>query len=449
MRTVEHDADAIGETTFDALPVRVREALGELAGAAKEGLLALSVGVGLGVLNELMAEEVDEVVGPKGRHDGDRVAVRHGHEDGSVTLGGRRVAVQRPRVRKADGSGEVAMSTYAHFADRDPLTKVVLEQMLAGVSTRRFARTREPVGQDVVDAERSASKSAVSREFVGRTGEHLRLLMARSLADVRLGALMLDGLELKGRCCVVALGVTTDGVKVPLGLWDGSTENKRVCVELLADLVDRGLDCDQGVLVVLDGGKALRAAVDAVFGHVPVQRCIRHKERNVLDHLPERDRPTIKRKLRAAWKLTDHKAAIGRLEALAGELAHSHPGAAASLREGLAETVTLQRLGVDPQLWKSLSSTNPIESMISICRATSRNVKRWQNGDMCLRWTAAGMLEAERQFRKIIGYKHLAALALAVEADVAAGRAATTRASTPPDHRPTTTEPAATLAAAH
>ena len=212
------------------------------------------------------------------------------------------------------------------------------------------------------------------------------------------------------------MGVTTDGVKVPLGLWDGSTENKRVCVELLADLVDRGLDCDQGVLVVLDGGKALRAAVDAVFGHVPVQRCIRHKERNVLDHLPERDRPAVKRRLRAAWKLTDHRAAIERLEALAGELAHSHPGAAASLREGLAETVTLQRLGVHQQLWKTLSSTNPIESMIGICRATSRNVKRWQNGDMCLRWTAAGMLEAERQFRKIIGYKHLAALALAVEA---------------------------------
>ena len=448
MRNVVEAGDDIGESKFDALPERVQEALGELAGAAKEGLLALSVGVGLGVLTELMAEEVDGVVGPKGRHDAERVAVRHGHEDGSVTLGGRRVPVKRPRVRAADGSGEVEMSTYAHFADRDPLTKVVLEQMLAGVSTRRFTRTREPVGRDVHDAERSTSKSAVSREFVGRTGEHLRALMARSLEDVRLAALMLDGLELKGRCCVVALGVTTDGVKVPLGLWDGSTENKRVCVELLANLVDRGLDCDQGVLVVLDGGKALRAAVDAVFGHVPVQRCIRHKERNVLDHLPERDRPAVKRRLRAAWKLADHRAAIERLEALAGELARSHPGAAASLREGLAETVTLQRLGVHLQLWKTLSSTNPIESMIGICRATSRNVKRWQNGDMCLRWTAAGMLEAERQFRKIIGYTHLAALALAVERDVATGRAMTDRSTTSPTNIDTTTEPAATLAAA-
>jgi len=448
MKNVDEGADAVGETKVDALPERVQETLGELAGAAKEGLLALSVGVGLGVLTELMAEEVDGVVGPKGRHDVDRAAVRHGSGAGQVTLGGRRVPVDRPRVRATDGSGEVGMATYAHFADRDPLTAVVLEQMLAGVSTRRFSRTREPVGEDVGDAERSTSKSAVSREFIGRTGEHLRALMSRSLADVRLAALMLDGIELKGRCCVVALGVSTDGVKVPLGLWDGSTENATICRELLADLVERGLDCEQGVLVVLDGGKALRAAVNAVLGQVPVQRCVRHKERNVLDHLPERDRPAVKRRLRAAWKLTDHAAARDRLEAVAGELERSHPGAAASLREGLAETVTLQRLGVHPQLWRSLSSTNPIESMIGICRSTSRNVKRWQNGDMCLRWTAAGMLEAEAQFRKIIGYQHLATLAVAVENDLAAQRAATTISTSSPTPTTTTTQPAATLAPA-
>ena len=387
MRTVDHDADEfVGEhDRFEALPARVQEALGELAGAAKEGLLALSVGVGLGVLAELMDEEVDDVVGPKGRHDPERSAVRHGQEGGEVTLGGRRVGVERPRVRAADGSGEVPLSTYRHFADRDPLTAVVLEQMLAGVSTRRFSRTREPVGSAVVEAERSTSKSSVSREFVGRTREHLVALMARRLDDVRLAALMLDGIELKGRCCVVALGITTDGVKIPLGLWDGSTENKTVARHLLADLVDRGLDVEQGVLVVLDGGKALRAAVNEVLGPVPVQRCVRHKERNVLEHLPERDRATVKRRLRAAWKLTDHATALDRLRALAGELERTHPGAAASLREGLEETLTLQRLGIDGQLWRTLSSTNPIESMIEIVRRTSRNVKHWSSGDMCLR----------------------------------------------------------------
>jgi transposase-like protein len=316
----------------------------------------------------------------------------------------------------------VPLATYAYFADRDPLSRVVLEQMLAGVSTRRFARTREPIGEAVVRSERSTSKSTVSREFVSRTGEHLAALMARPLSDVRLAALMLDGIELKGRCCVVALGVSTEGVKIPLGLWDGSTENKTVTVHLLADLVGRGLDVEQGVLVVLDGGKALRAAVNEVFGPVPVQRCVRHKERNVLDHLPERDRPLVKTRLRKAWASENYQQALDALRLLAGELEHSHPGAAASLREGLEETLTLTRLGIRGKLKTTLQSTNPIESMIGTVRHTSRNVKHWQNGDMCLRWTAAGMLQAETQFRKIIGYQDLAKLALTVEHDLAAQR---------------------------
>ena len=210
------------------LPVRVQEALGELVGAAREGLLALSVGVGLGVLAELMEEEVCEAVGPKGRHDADRVAVRHGHEAGEVTLGGRRVQVERPRVRSADGRSELPLATYAHFADRDPLTQVVLERMLAGVSTRRFRRTQEPVGATIEQAARSTSKSAVSRSFVERTREALGELMGRRLDDVRVSVMMLDGIELKGHTNIVALGVTTDGVKIPLGLWEGSTENATV-----------------------------------------------------------------------------------------------------------------------------------------------------------------------------------------------------------------------------
>jgi len=391
-------------------------ALGELAGAAKDGLLALSVGVGLGVLSELMEEEVDDVVGPKGKHGPDRAAVRHGHEDGEVTLGARRVSVRRPRARSADGGEEVALATYAHFADRDPLTRVVLEQMLAGVSTRRFSRTREEVGEDVIAAERSASKSAASRAFVARTREQLAALMARRLDDVRLAAMMIDGIDLKGRTNVVALGITTDGVKIPLGLWEGSTENATVATALLSDLVDRGLDAEQGVLFVIDGAKALRKAIRDVFGvRAPVQRCIRHKERNVLEHLAERDRPAVRRRLRGAWKLDDHAAAQERLLVLAAELDRTHPGAAGSLREGLEETLTVTRLRVGGALRKTLASTNPCESMIECVRRTSRNVKRWQSGDMALRWTAAGMLEAEQQFRKIIGYRDLAKLALAVE----------------------------------
>ena len=402
----------------EPLPPRVQEALGELVGAAKEGLLALSVGVGLGVLSELMEEEVNDVVGPKGKHDADRVAVRHGHEDGEVTLGGRRVAVKRPRVRSADGEAEVTLGTYQHFADRDPLSRLVLEQMLAGVSTRRFARTREPVGVQVEASARSTSKSSVSRDFVAKTTEQLIALMSRRLDDIRLAALMLDGIELKGRCCVVALGIATDGVKIPLGLWDGSTENATIAKELLSNLVARGLDLGQGVLCVIDGAKALRKAIDEVLGAVPVQRCIRHKERNVLGHLPERDRPAVKRRLRRVWAENDHDRALSELQTLAGELEHSHPGAAASLKEGMVETLTVTRLGIRGALKRTLQSTNPCESMIETVRRTSRNVKRWQSGEMCLRWTAAGMLEAERQFRRIIGHTDLAKLALVVEKEL-------------------------------
>ncbi|MGZ6569404.1 MAG: IS256 family transposase [Solirubrobacteraceae bacterium] len=397
------------------LPERVQEALGQLVGAAKEGLLALSVGVGLGVLTELMEEEVEDVVGPKGRWNRERTAVRHGHEDGEVTLGGRRVEVRRPRVRTADGEAEVPLSTYEHFADRDPLARVVLERMLAGVSTRRYRRTQEPVGEEVETQARSTSKSAVSRTFVERTREALGELMSRQLADLRLTVMMLDGLELKGRMMIVALGITTEGVKIPLGLWEGSTENATVATALLSDLVERGLDPEQGMLFVIDGSKALHKAIRSVFGEVPVQRCIRHKERNVMRHLPERDRPSILARMRRAWAETDYDRALEQLQRLASELDHTHPGAASSLREGMEETLTVIRLRIKGKLKRTLESTNPAESMIDCVRTTQRNVKHWSSGEMGLRWTAAGMLEAEKQFRKVIGYLDLPRLAIAIE----------------------------------
>jgi transposase-like protein len=399
------------------LPERVQEALGQLVGSAKEGLLALSVGVGLGVLAELLEEEVIEVVGAKGKHDPERTAVRHGHESGEVTLGGRRVTVDRPRVRSADGREEVRLATYEHFADRDRFSRVVLERMLAGVSTRRYRRTQEPVGSEVEQAARSTSKSSVSRTFIERTRVALSELMSRRLDDVRLAVMMIDGLELQGRTNVVALGITTEGVKIPLGLWEGSTENATVATALLADLVERGLDPEQGTLFVIDGAKALRKAIRNVFGEAPVQRCLRHKERNVTDHLPERERPAVKQRLRRAWALDDHARALDQLRQLAGELERSYPGAAGSLRQGMEETLTLTRLGVRGNLKRTLESTNPCESMIEIVRRTQRNVKRWSSGEMALRWTAAGMLEAERQFRRIIGYRDLATLVVAIERD--------------------------------
>jgi putative transposase len=231
--------------------------------------------------------------------------------------------------------------------------------------------------------------------------------------------MMIDGIELKGRTNVVALGITTEGVKIPLGLWEGSTENATVATALLSDLVERGLDPEQGILFVIDDAKALRKAIRTVFGErAPVQRCVRHKQRNVLDHLPERDRPAVKRRLRRAWARDDHGRALSEQRLLADELERSHPGAAASLREGMEETLTLTRLGIRGNLKATLESTNPCESMIECVRRSARNVKRWRDGQMCLRWTAAGMLEAERQFRRIIGYADLAKLVTAIEREL-------------------------------
>ena len=247
----------VAQATNDeaVLPERVQEALGQLVGAAKEGLLALSVEVGLGVLRELLQQEVGELVGPKSKWNRERTAVRHGHDDGEVILGGRRVQVRRPRVRTADGESEVSLSTYGHFAERDQLEGVVLERMLAGVSTRRYRRAQEPVGEQVEDGARSTSKSAASRMFVRRTRDQLWRLMNRPLSDLRLAVIMLDGIELHGRTNIVALGITTEGEKLALGLWDGSTENATVAAALLSDLVDRGLDVEQGLLFVIDGSK--------------------------------------------------------------------------------------------------------------------------------------------------------------------------------------------------
>jgi transposase-like protein len=404
------------EASESPLPPQIQEALGELVGAAKEGLLALSVGVGLGVVHELMEREVDEVVGPKSKWNPDRAAKRHGHEHGSMTLGGRRVPVNRPRVRTADDEHELPVATYEYFADRDPLTRAVMDRMLAGVSTRKFEQVGECVGADVEQSSSSTSKTSVSEMFIERTRTALGELMGRRLEDVRLAVMMLDGIEIADRTHVVALGISTDGVKIPLGLWEGSTENATLARTLLADLVDRGLDPEQAILFVIDGAKALRRAIKDVFGeHALVHRCHRHKERNVCELLPERDRDTIRARMRAAWALSDVELAKQRLELLASELEHSWPDAAGSLHEGMDDTLTLMRLGISGQLSRTLCSTNPCESMIEIVRYTQRNVKRWHDGDMRKRWTAAGMLVAEQQFRRIIGYRHLAKLVIAIE----------------------------------
>jgi putative transposase len=401
------------------LPEQVTVAVAELAGAAREGLLALAVGTGLQVLEALLAEDVARLVGPKGRHNPERAAVRHGSEPGQVTLGGRRVWVPRPRVRTADSTREVAVPTYQAFASTELLDQLTLERMLAKLSTRRYQAGLEPVGTGVESTAMGTSKSAISRRFVAATEHALADLLARDLTGLDLVALLVDGVRVAEHCCVVALGITIDGTKIPLALAEGATENATVVTDLLVGLRERGLEVARPILVVIDGAKALRRAVTDVFDHPVIQRCQLHKLRNVTDRLPDALASTVARRVRQAYHLADPLLAEAELEALACSLDRSHPGAAASLREGLAETLTIIRLGVPPTLARTLRSTNTIESMIQICRDHAANVKRWQDGQMVARWIAAGMGEATKQFRRVNGHLHLPALRIALDASAA------------------------------
>jgi len=392
------------------VPERVSVAMAEIAQSAGEGLLAVAVSAGLQVMAALMAESVTALAGPRGRHDADRIAVRHGSGPGSVTLGGRRVPVRRPRVRAVDGSGELPVPAYEVFAGTEVLGAMAMERMLAGLSTRRYPAGLEPVGEAVEQTASATSKSAVSRRFVAATESALKNLLAADLSRLDLVVVMVDGVHFGEHCCVVALGIGVDGTKHPLALVEGSTENATLVTDLLVGLRERGLDVTGPILAVIDGSKALRRAVLDVFDRPVIQRCQLHKIRNVRDRLPERLRPVVTARMRRAYHADSVLAAEAELTALAAELERTHPGAAGSLREGLTETLTVLRLGVPPTLARSLRSTNPIESMISICRDHATNVKNWQDGQMALRWCAAGMAEAGKQFRRVNGHLHLATL---------------------------------------
>jgi putative transposase len=403
------------------VPERVTIAMTELADAVEEGLLSLAVATGLQVMQTIMDNDVTVACGPKGRHDASRTAVRHGSEHGSVSLGGRRVPVRRPRVRSSDNTAEVPVASYELFSSTEVLGRMAMERMLAKLSTRRYPAGLEPVGSEVEKTSSSKSKSAVSRRFVAATERALGELMNADLSGLDLVAVMADGVHFAGHCCVVALGIDIDGTKHPLGLMEGSTENATLVTDLIVDLRERGLDVTKPILAVIDGSKALRRAILDVFDDPVIHRCQLHKVRNVESKLPDALGATVASKMRAAYRNPDALVAEAELEALAGQLAKAHPGAAASLREGLAETLSVVRLGVPPTLARTLRSTNAIESMIEICRDHSTNVKRWRDGEMVLRWCAAGMSEAAKQFRRVNGFLHLPALRAALEAHARSG----------------------------
>jgi putative transposase len=398
------------DTSLPAVPDTVSVALAELAGEMREGLLALAVGTGLQVMAAIMEADVTAACGPKGRHDPERTATRHGHGAGSVSLGGRRVPIERPRMRAVDGSGELAVPAYELFSDTEVLGRMAMDRMLAGLSTRQYGVGLEPVGARTEKAATSTSRSAVSRRFVAQTQTALAELLAADLTSLDLVAFMVDGVHFGEHTCVVALGIDINGVKHPLSLVEGSTENATLVTELIVGLRERGLDVTRPILAVLDGSKALRRAVLDVFDRPVIGRCQLHKVRNVQDHLPEKLRTTVTSRMRRAYHADSALAAEAELCTLAAELDRTHPGAAASLREGMAETLTVLRLDVPPTLARTLRSANAVESMISICRTHASNVKNWRDGQMALRWCAAGMAEAGKQFRRVNGHMHLRSL---------------------------------------
>jgi putative transposase len=415
VKLAERDEAAV----LAGLPAATTVALDDIAGAIREGLLAFSCSAGLLVVQQLMAEEVTAKVGPKGRHDPQRSATRNGSAPGSVVLGGRTVPLRRPRATLS-GGGELALDSYAVFSSTDLLTQLAVERMLAGVATRRHAAVVEPIGSALEDVAKGDSKSAVSRRFKAATETALAELLARDLSELDVAVLMIDGIIFAQVCCVVALAITADGTKVPVGLWDGDTENGTVVTDLLADLVGRGLRYDHGLLVVIDGAKALASGVKRVFGRrALVQRCVLHKRRNLESYLPDELAKVTDRKLSKAFNDPDPARGKRVVEGIARQLEAKYPSAAASLREGLDDMFTVRRLGVSDRLARSLSRTNSIESMISIVRTTTARVKQWKDTKMVRRWVGAGMLEAERSFRRIKGCTDMPTLVAAVRAEVA------------------------------
>ena len=376
-------------------------------------LMELAVTSGLKVLTTMLEEDRTAICGPRYAHQTERQASRAGTVPSEVVLGGRKVAIRRPRVRR-DGA-EVGLPTFAAFADSDPLNRRVVEQMLVGVATRQYARSLEPVPAPVVS--RGTSTSAVSRRFVAKTRAQLEAWQSQPLDRLDLVGLILDGVHVGEHCLVLALGIAADGQKHALGLWEGSTENATLCQSLLANLQSRGLRTDRSLLVILDGSKALRKAVRDLFGDgALVQRCQVHKLRNVLDHLPERQRTWAKAILQRAYRSADVATARRLLIDLARRLETDHPSAAESVREGLDETLTVLGLNLPETLRRSLTTTNAAESLISRTRHVKRNVKRWRGGTMVLRWVAAGVLEAVKGFRRLKGHKAMPQLVAALRA---------------------------------
>ena len=387
----------------------------------RQGVLNMGVALALTQLTERMEDEANHIAGaPKGKHRKDRTGKRHGYANGYVIVGGAKMSLPRPRVRSLFNDHELKLPSYEWAQSPTALDEAALRMMVLGVATRSYKAavdTLAPLSENL--RVQGVSKSAVSRRFVTATQAAARELMCRSLSNTRYLVLYLDGVEEGGHHVLVAMGLTQSGEKEILGLWEGSSENATVARELLEDVQARGLDASRGLLIVLDGGKALSSAVKEVFGErVQIQRCQVHKERNVAGKLPQSEQAAVKQAMRNAWNAESASQAQADLEALADRLHHQgRHEAAASLREGLRQTLTCLKLDVDPVLMPSLTNTNPLESIFSVHEACAHRVKRWRNGRQVVRWVAMGLLGAEASFARIEASDALQRLAERLERD--------------------------------
>ena len=387
----------------------------------------LCIHTGKQVLAAMMEADRVALCGPKGVPDANRCAVRGGSTRSAVVLGGQRIGIRRPRARKVDAA-ELELPSFAWAADTDPLNAATMAAIAAGVSMRRYAGTLDelPAPEQAL----SASKSATSRRFVALSQEQLAQWLSRSFQELDLPVVMIDGIHFRERVILVALGIDAEGNKHVLGLREGSTESTRVVRSLLSDLVERGLDADRPRLWVIDGGKALRRAIVDCFGTTAlVQRCQEHKRRNVIEHLPKELHASVARALRDAWNSGNADVARKQLQRLATSIEAQHPGAAASLREGLEETLTVQSLGITGALYRTLRSTNPIENLNGSIAHYTRNVKRWRDGQMTLRWIASALDDAKDRFRKLRGIRDMQSLIQALDHRIADTRPAGLKAA--------------------
>ena len=382
----------------------------------RSAFFGLCVNAGKAVLTAMMEEERAAVCGAKGVPSPTRSAYRGGHTRSQVTLAGQRIAIARPRARHMQ-TGEVSLPSFQWATHRDPLDAATIAAIAAGVSMRRYGTTLDPLPRG--ESASAVSKSAVSRRFVALSTERLEQWLESRLDHVRLPVVMIDGIHFKDRVVLVALGFDTEARKHVLGIREGSTENTRVVRSLISDLIARGLDADTPRLWVIDGGKALRRAIIELFGaSALVHRCQEHKRRNVLDHLPKHLHASVGRAMNDAWHSKNAALAKRQLERLANSLAKAHPGAAASLREGLAETLTLITLGIHGALYRTFRTTNPIENLNGLIGHYTRNVKRWRDGEMVLRWIGTALHEASGGFRAVRGFRDMKPLVAALEEHV-------------------------------